>query len=150
MDRLADGVRAELARFGPQAAIGRIAEVWPAAVGERIAQNAWPARIARDGTLHVHTSSSTWAFELEHLASAIRGRLGDLAPPKLRFAPGLLPESETAPSLEEASRDIPRPTAADRDTAAELAAEIGDEKLRKLVARAAAASLSRARSDHAF
>lgn len=150
MDRLADDVRAQLARFGPQAAIGRIAEAWPAAVGERVAQNAWPARIARDGTLHVHTSSSTWAFELEHLASAIRERLGELAPPKLRFAPGPLPESETVSSLEEASRDMPRPTAADRDTAAELTAEIGDEKLRKLVARAAAASLSRARSDAAF
>jgi hypothetical protein len=98
----------------------------------------------------VHTSSSTWAFELEHLTSTIRERLGGLAPPKLRFAPGLLPESETAASPEEALREIPRPTAADRDTAAELTAEIGDEKLRKLVARAAAASLSRARSDHAF
>jgi hypothetical protein len=150
LDRLADDVRAQLARFGPQAAIGRIAEAWPAAVGERIAQNAWPARISRDGTLHVHTSSSTWAFELEHLASAICERLGELAPPKLRFAPGPLPESGTASSLEEASRDMPRPTAADRDIAAELTAEIGDEKLRKLVARAAAASLSRARSDPAF
>ena len=29
-----------------------------------IAANAWPARIARDGTLHVATSSSAWAFEL--------------------------------------------------------------------------------------
>jgi hypothetical protein len=150
LDRLGDDVRAQLARFGPQAAIGQIAEAWPDAVGERIARNAWPARIARDGTLHVHTSSSTWAFELEHLASTIRERLGGLAPPKLRFAPGPLPESETASSSEEASREMPRPTAADRDTAAELTAEIGDEKLRKLVARAAAASLSRARSDHAF
>jgi len=150
LDRLADDVRTQLARFGPQAAIGRIAEAWTAAVGERIAQNAWPARIARDGTLHVHTSSSTWAFELEHLAPAIRERLGDLAPPKLRFAPGPLPEPETLTSPEKASRDMVRPTAADRDTAAGLAAEIDDEKLRKLVARAAAASLSRVRSDPAF
>ena len=150
MDRLGDDVRAQLARFGPQAAIGRIAEAWPDAVGERIARNAWPARIARDGTLHVHTSSSTWAFELEHLTSTIRERLGGLAPSKLRFAPGPLPESETPSCLEEASCDIPQPTAVDRDMAAELTAEIGDEKLRKLVARAAAASLSRARSDHAF
>jgi hypothetical protein len=149
LDRLGDDVRAQLARFGPQAAIGQIAEVWRDAVGERIARNAWPARIARDGTLHVHTSSSTWAFELEHLTPTIRERLGGLAPPKLRFAPGPLPEPETA-SLEEAPRDVPRPTATDRDTAAELTAEIGDEKLRKLVARAAAASLSRARSSRAF
>ena len=150
MDRLADGVRAELSRFGPQAAIGQIAEAWPDAVGERIARNAWPARIARDGTLHVNTSSSTWAFELEHLAATIRERLGDLAPPKLRFAPGPLPEPETPHSLEGDPRDLPRPTADDLGAAAELAAEIDDEKLRKLVARAAAASLSRARSDPAF
>ena len=149
MDRLGDDVRAQLARFGPQAAIGQIAEAWPDAVGERIARNAWPARIARDGTLHVHTSSSTWAFELEHLTSTICERLGELAPPKLRFAPGPLPEPETL-SLGEAPRDVPRPTAADRDTAAGLTAEIGDEKLRKLVARAAAASLSRARSSRTF
>jgi hypothetical protein len=149
LDRLGDDVRAQLARFGPQAAIGQIAEAWPDAVGERIARNAWPARIARDGTLHVHTSSSTWAFELEHLTSTIRERLGGLAPPKLRFAPGPLPEPETV-SLEEAPRDVPRPTAADRGTAAELTAEIADEKLRKLVARAAAASLSRARSSRTF
>jgi hypothetical protein len=149
LDRLGDDVRAQLARFGPQAAIGQIAEAWPDAVGARIARNAWPARIARDGTLHVHTSSSTWAFELEHLTSTIRERLGGLAPAKLRFAPGPLPEPQT-PSLGQAPRDVPRPTAADRDTAAELTAEIGDEKLRNLVARAAAASLSRARSSRTF
>ena len=150
MDRLADGVREQLARFGPQAAIGQIAEAWPDAVGDRIAQNAWPARIARDGTLHVNTSSSTWAFELEHLASTIRERLGDLAPPKLRFAPGPLPEPETPHTLASDLRGRPKPTADDLDAAAELAGEIEDEKLRKLVARAAAASLARARSDPAF
>ena len=150
MDRLADGVREHLARFGPQAAIGQIAEAWPDAVGERIAQNAWPARIARDGTLHVNTSSSTWAFELEHLTSTIRERLGGLAPSKLRFAPGPLPEPETPHGLSSDLRVRPQPTVDDLDAAAELAGEIEDEKLRKLVARAAAASLSRARSDHAF
>jgi hypothetical protein len=149
LDRLANGVRSELSRFGPQAEIGRIAEAWPAAVGERIARNAWPARISRDGTLHVHTSSATWAFELEHLAADIRGRLGDLAPRKLRFAPGPLPEPETS-SPERASEDLPQPSAEDYDAAAELAAEIDDEKLRKLVARAAAASLAKARSSPSF
>src|SRR5438034_9247491 len=98
MEPLADTVRNEVTRLGPQAEIGRIAEAWPAAVGEQIARNAWPARIGRDGTLHVHTSSSTWAFELGQLAADIRGRLGSLAPPKLRFAPGPLPEPEPAPA----------------------------------------------------
>jgi hypothetical protein len=149
LDRLADDVRSELSRFGPQAEIGRVAEAWPAAVGERIARNAWPARIARDGTLHVHTSSSTWAFELEQLAADIRRQLGSLAPPKLRFAPGPLPEPET-PSLERPPDDMPKPSAEDRGVAGELAAEIEDEKLRKLVARAAAASLAKARSGRTF
>jgi hypothetical protein len=149
LDRLADNVRTELARFGPQAAIGKIAEIWPEAVGEQIARNAWPARIARDGTLHVNTSSSTWAFELEQLAADVRERLGRLAPARLRFAPGPLPEPETA-AAESTRRDVPEPTADERGAAADLAAEIGDENLRNLVARAAAASLAKARSDRSF
>ena len=143
-------VRDELSRFGPQAEIGRVAEAWADAVGEQIARNAWPARIARDGTLHVHTSSSTWAFELEHLAADIRTRLGELAPPKLRFMPGPLPEPQTAASDEAVGATFAIPSAEDLEAAAELAAKIEDEKLRNLVARAAAASLARARSDHAF
>jgi Dna[CI] antecedent, DciA len=149
LDPLADALRAELSRFGPQAEIGRIAKAWPAAVGEHIARNAWPARISRDGTLHVHTSSSTWAFELEQLAVDIRARLGSAAPPRLRFAPGPLPEPET-PVPEQAPEDIPRPTTQELVEATDLAAPIDDEKLRKLVARAAAASLAKARSSRTF
>jgi hypothetical protein len=142
-------VRAELARFGPQAEIGRVAKAWPDAVGEQIARNAWPARIGRDGTLFVHTGSSTWAFELEQLAADIRKRLGELAPPRVRFAPGPLPEPET-PMRAETAEHVPRPSAEDLDEAAALAAEIDDEMLRKLVARAAAASLAKARSGRTF
>jgi hypothetical protein len=42
------------------------------------------------------------------------------------------------------------PSAEDARIAAEIAAPIGDEMLRKLVARAAAASLAKARDDHSF
>jgi hypothetical protein len=126
-----------------------LAEAWPAAVGEQIARNAWPARIARDGTLHVHTSSSTWAFELEQLATDIRARLGKLAPPRLRFAPGPLPEADT-PKSDRTPHDVPAPSADELAAASKLAAEIGDEKLRKLVARAAAASLAKTRSGRTF
>ena len=77
----------------------RIVAAWPAAVGEEVVRNAWPARIARDGTLHVHTSSSVWAFELGQLAPRILERLaaelGEHAPTALRFAPGHLPEAAT-------------------------------------------------------
>ena len=145
MDRLADDVRRELSRFGPQAEIGRLAHAWPAAVGEQIARNAWPARVSRDGTLHVHTSSSAWAFELAQLEREVRNRLGELAPKRLRFAPGPLPEPE--PAERDAGRnDAVRASAAEHETAAALVSGIADEKLRNLVARAAAASLARARA----
>ena len=72
MDRLGDEVRQELGRFGPQGDIGRVVEAWPAAVGATIARNAWPARIARDGTLHVATRDSVWAFELGQQAGRDR------------------------------------------------------------------------------
>jgi hypothetical protein len=144
LDRLADGVRRELSRFGPQAEIGRLAEAWPAAVGGQIARNAWPARVSRDGTLHVHTSSSAWAFELAQLEGEVRRRLGNLAPKRLRFAPGPLPEPDVA-GRGEAQRDAVHASPAEREAATVLAARITDEKLRNLVVRAAAASLARAR-----
>ena len=149
MDRLGDSVRSELARFPTQAEIGRIADAWPAAVGDQIARNAWPARFARDGTLHVNTSSSAWAFELGQLESEVRKKLGDLAPKKLRFAPGPLPEGLTAPSSGLAGA-CPEPSSDERRQGAELARPIEDEKLRNLVARAASATLARARSGRPF
>jgi len=60
-----------------------------------------------------------------------------------------LPEPVTS-QQEDRSEDVPRPSGEDRAAAAELTAEIDDEKLRKLVARAAAASLARARSSPSF
>src|SRR5476651_2709846 len=98
MDRLSDEVRRELSRFGAEAGLGEVLERWPTAVGEAIARNAWPARIARDGTVHVSTADSVWAFELGHQAAEIATRLGV---EKLRFAPGPLPEhAATAASAE--------------------------------------------------
>jgi hypothetical protein len=149
LDRLGEAVRSELGRFPEQAEIGRIADAWRAAVGEQIARNAWPARFARDGTLHVNTSSSAWAFELGHLEAEIRKKLGDLAPKKVRFAPGPLPEAltTTGSSFAEAR---PEPSPDERRRGAELARPIEDEKLRNLVSRAVSAALARARSDHSF
>ena len=96
MDGLDGEIREVLSRFGPQAGMPEVLAAWPAAVGPMVAANAWPARIARDGTLHVNTSSSAWAFELGQLAPEILERLseklGDSAPESLRFAVGHLPE----------------------------------------------------------
>jgi hypothetical protein len=140
LDRLGDGVKRELARFGPQAGMPELVEGWPAAVGEAIARFAWPARIARDGTLHVHTADSVWAFELGHRAAEMAERLGV---PKLRFAPGPLPE----PEPEERPTGALEATPEEAELAAALASGIEDEKLRESVQKAVRMSLARGRSD---
>ena len=140
MKRLGDDVDRELSRFGPQAKIAALVEAWPAAVGETIARSAWPARVARDGTLHVNTADSVWAFELTSRAAEIGQRLGG---ERVRFAQGRLPEPSApeSPGLEKTPLE---PSPELLETGARLAAGIEDENLRKIVARAAAASLSRA------
>ncbi|MGH3036971.1 MAG: DUF721 domain-containing protein [Gaiellaceae bacterium] len=147
LEPLGDELRRELGRLGPAGAIGEVVEAWPEAVGPAIAANAWPARIARDGTLHVATSSSAWAFELTHLAAMIRGRLserlGPTAPAALRFAPGHLPEPG-GEVVEGSARTVPIPSPAARAVGEEVASEIDDPALREAVARAATASLAAA------
>ena len=151
MDRLDRQVRRELGRFGSgHGGMGDgdmvgIVRAWPVAVGETVARNAWPARLARDGTLHVNTASSTWAFELGRLAPTIleqlRTELGETTPPALRFAPGPIPEPE-AEAAERRAPPRPEIGSEHRAEAAEIAAGIEDEELREYVARAAAASLA--------
>jgi hypothetical protein len=147
MERIGSDVERELGRFGPAAGMAAIVAAWPAAVGETNARRAWPARLARDGTLHVAAADSTWAFELAQLAprvlEALRETLGDGAPAALRFAPGRVPEPPARESAE-ATRERPAPTVEERAVGEALAAGIGDSELRELVARAAAASLSKA------
>ncbi len=150
IERIGENVKRELGRFGPAAGMADLVTAWPDAVGEQIARNAWPARIARDGTLHVATSSSAWAFELAQLEATLRehliGALGDATPPRLRFAPGRLPELSAEPSSGPRTPP-PVPSAEVRAEAERLTAEITDTELRKLVAKAASASLARAVSD---
>lgn len=145
LEPIGDELRRELARLGPGGAISKVVEVWPAAVGAAIAANAWPARIARDGTLHVATSSSPWAFELTQLEESMRARLrehlGEGAPRRLRFAPGRLPEPGVE-NVETPARTVPAPSRATRAAAEKLAAGIADPGLREAVARAAATSLN--------
>jgi len=138
MEPLGDEVRRELSRFGPAAGMADLVKLWPQAVGEAIAQNAWPARIGRDGTLHVHTADAIWAFELGHRSQEIAGRVGVQ---RIRFAPGPIPEPFAEPEAER--RSIPRPSREHVRQAAELTAAIDDEELRATVARAIAASLAR-------
>jgi hypothetical protein len=144
MERLEGEIRRELDRFGAPGNIAAVTEAWPDAVGPEIARNAWPARIARDATLHVATSSAAWGFELTQLAGEILPRLraavGEAAPKRLKFAPGPLPEPQPDPA-----RPPARPTERDLREAAELTAGATDPDLRDVLLRAAAASLPRAR-----
>ena len=150
LERIGESAQRELARFEPAPGLSELVAVWPEAVGSEIARNAWPARVARDGTLHVATSSSTWAFELTHLEAEVRdsleARLGESVPKQLRFAPGRLP-SPAAELPENAERESLAVRPETRMQAESLAAGIEDEELRKAVANAAAASLERASSD---
>jgi hypothetical protein len=120
--------------------MAELVERWPVVVGSHIARFAWPARIARDGTIHVATADSVWAFELGHRATEIATRVGVA---KVRFAPGPLPSVQAEPGA-----DAPLPPAAeDHRRAAEIAATVKDEKLRESVQKALALSLARQRLD---
>jgi hypothetical protein len=146
MEPLGGEIRRELSRFGPQAGMAELLARWPAAVGPQIARFAWPARIARDGTVHVHTADAIWAFELGHRAAEIAARLGV---DRLRFAPGPLPEPSEEPEHAR-RREAVEATPAEADAAAEIAATVEDEELRVRIARAIASGLARARSDRSF
>jgi hypothetical protein len=149
MERIGDAVKSELGRFGGAGAMPDVVAAWPELVGEQVAANAWPARIARDGTLHVNASSSSWAFELGQLAGEILPRLqealGEAAPKRLRFAPGPLPELSAEASTA-SPEPLPEPTPEQVREAEEWASAIGSEELRKTVEKAARASLASASS----
>ena len=134
MERLGDSLDQELRRFGATGSMPAIVAAWPAAVGEEVARNAWPARISRDGVLHVNTSSSAWAFELTQLAAVVLEQLaaglGDGRAKGLRFAPGHLPEPAVAPPARLA-RAAAEPSAEQLAKARELASPIADEELRE-------------------
>ena len=149
MERLDGSVRRALRTAGvPDAGVlAEVTRVWPDAVGPAVAASAWPQRLARDGTLHVTTASSTWAFELGRMAedvlAKLRVSLGDATPPGVRFAPGPVP----APGAVERPPRRLEPTDADIERAAAVSAAIEDPGLRDAVRDAVAASLAAARHD---
>ena len=138
----------QLGRFGPAAGMADLLAACPVAVGPQIASQAWPARIARDGTLHVAVSSSVWAFELTQLEQEIRARLtaalGELAPARIRFAVGHIPETGSDPETE-VKRSAPKVTREQFAEGERVASSIADPHLREAVAKAVAASLADAR-----
>jgi Dna[CI] antecedent, DciA len=157
MEKIEKSVEHVLSRSGggTALALAEITAAWPEAVGEAVSREAWPLRVARDGTLHVATSSSTWAFELDRLSPEIKerllARLGPAAPAKLRFRVGPVPEHGEPSEGDAGTRgDALHVTPEVDSEAAALASGIADRELRELVARAARASLARARSGRHF
>lgn len=140
LQAIGGAVRSQLSRFGPQAGMAEILAAWPGAVGQAIAHNAWPARIGKDGTVHVHTTDSIWGFELGHRSAEIAAKLGV---PAIRFAPGPLPE--VAP--EEVEQVLVAPGPEDVERARAIVASISDPELRETVQKAVSFSLARGASD---
>ena len=120
--------------------MGAVLDAWEEAVGPEIAQNAWPVRFQRDGTLIVHTRDAVWGFELGQRAGEIRNRLPQK--PALKFVPGPLPELGNEPT-QATPQGSPPATVEQLQQAAEWASTIEDEDLRMIVAKAAALSLAR-------
>jgi hypothetical protein len=150
IERIGDEVERTLGRAGSGEglALREITRAWPAAVGPAVARHAWPARVGRDGVLHVATTSSTWAFELDRLAPEIADKLSavlgaDRLRAGIRFRVGLVPEPGRAVEHDRTAgpRTLPASPEETAD-AAEIASGIDDPELRELVARAARASLS--------
>ena len=142
MEPLGEQIRAELSRVGADSgAAGDAVAAWPAAVGEEIARNAWPARTQPDGTLVVHVRDAIWGFELTQRAGEISERLPGR--PRLRFTPGPVPETVSEPPPPAPPEVSPEQAR----EAAELAAGIVDPDLRESVAKAIKAALARARHD---
>ena len=148
MRQVGADVRRVLSRFGPAAGIAEVLAAWSEAVGEAVARNAWPARLARDGTLHVATESAAWAVELAQLEAKLLERLravaGEAAPRRIRFAVGRLPEPEPPP--ENTERRVAEPSPEEQAEARRLAAAIDDDEVRSAVAEALARGLADRRS----
>src|SRR3954468_18363473 len=102
--------------------MGETVAAWPAAVGDEIARNAWPARFTRDGTLIVHTRDSVWAFELTQRAGEIQERLEGVN--AIKFVPGPLPEATVEPTHATPQGSPPTPTPEQSELVAKWASEI--------------------------
>jgi hypothetical protein len=120
----------------------RVVRAWPAAAGDLVAREAWPARVARDGTVVVHCRSAVWASELTHLGTRLRAALeeagaGPVA--ALRFVVGAVPE-RAAPARSVPRRDV---SAGEAAAIRGWASAVRDPALRAAVEAAARASVAR-------
>ncbi len=131
---------------GPDPALAPIRDVWAAAVGDAVAAVAQPLRRSRAGVLTIACADASWATELQgrsdDLVDRVRERLSSEAGPVtgLRFV-----VSERPIFLERATKEVVRPrspTPAQSKEAERLVAGVADPELRRILARAAAATLA--------
>jgi predicted nucleic acid-binding Zn ribbon protein len=84
----ASALQAALREAAPKTRLAAVQAVWAETVGERIATAAQPVS-ERGGEVLVECSDPVWAQELDlmtvELQGALRARLGEEAPEKLRF-----------------------------------------------------------------
>jgi len=123
----------------------RVFHWWRRAVSERIYRRARPVRLYA-GILWVHTATSAWASELEHMKEQLLASVCKRAPEArvraIRFRVGPLP-------------DLPEPTRPDRpqptpvvvhtlpEPLARVLAGIDDDDLREAIGTAASVALGR-------
>lgn len=120
----------------PEDPIRLLGAVWPELVGEGVAQNSHPQRIA-GGTLHVVTRSAPWSQELhflkERIVAAVAARLPNAGIVDLRFRVGALPAPPAAKGV--AARAAVRARASAVLPAASASKEEALERLREHVTR---------------
>ena len=119
--------------------------IWRQAVGPRIADQAVPVSLQREGparVLVIRASSSTWASELSMLAEPILARLRNhgLDVQRLLFRTGKL-EQPFRPVERRTTREVPPPAPLPSILRRELEG-VADDELRGAIAEAAARSLS--------
>ncbi|MEO6836347.1 MAG: DUF721 domain-containing protein, partial [Candidatus Tumulicola sp.] len=121
-----------------------LAAGWSEIVGEDVALNTHPARIA-DGTLLVTTRSSAWSQQLsflsERIVAAVRARIPQTPVVRMRFRVGKISAEPRPVAGRPAARPVPSPGRAPRSpsaTAAEAVARFrGDVDERQRAKRTA-------------
>jgi hypothetical protein len=114
---------------------------WKIAMGQRIAERAQPVSLER-GTLLVKVTSSTWAHELQMLAPELMMRLRaqGYGVERIRFRVGALDSPERPPERR-TTRIVPPPVELSPELTAVIA-NVPDDDLRRVIARAASANLA--------
>ncbi len=118
---------------------------WRRAVPERVFMRARPVKLVH-GVLWVHTATSAWASELEHLKEQLLASAQKHAPDAsvrtLRFRVGPLPELPPSTRPERA-RQAPIAVASLPEALARALAVIDDDTLRDAIGQAASVALGR-------